>query len=181
MDSSIDSLPRTSSVRHLSSWPWCNSKHSAYTTTVLTTDKCSTAEVNAIKGSAVALLAYQISRLEDTTAQLSQSSVVLQPDKRTHAPMDRTSEQRPKVQRDHLGGCLSLTVRNTVCPDTFAGTVARKRLTEAARSLHPLSSTLVFAGVSRQSAYKRHLPNVQNGICDPCIQKYNWLRVPTGP
>jgi hypothetical protein len=55
--------------------------------------------------------------------------------------MDRHSEQAPKVQRDRLGGCLSLTVRNTVCPDSFAGTVARKRLTEAARSLHPLSST----------------------------------------
>ena len=55
--------------------------------------------------------------------------------------MDRHSGQTPKVQKDHLGVCLSLTVRNIVCPDSFAGTGARKRLTEAARSLHPLSST----------------------------------------
>ena len=46
----------------------------------LTTDKRSTPEVNAIEGSAVALLAYQIQRLDD----LAQSAVVLTLDKRTH-------------------------------------------------------------------------------------------------
>ena len=123
-------MPRTSSVRHLSS-------HGATAfnlQTPLTTDKCSTPEVNAREGSAVALLAYQIPRLDDR----AQSAVC---SRLTSVPMDRHTEQAPKEQIDRLGGCLSLTVRNIVCPDSFAGTGARKGLTEAARSLHPLSST----------------------------------------
>ena len=69
-------MPRTNSVRHLSS-------HGATAFNLqapLTTDKCSTPEVNAIEGSAVALLAYQIQRLDN----LAQSVVVLTLDKRTH-------------------------------------------------------------------------------------------------
>ena len=71
--------------------------------------------------------------------------------------MERCSEEAPKVLEDHLGRRLSSTVRNTLCPDSFAGTRARTRLTEAVRSLHPPSSThWSLLGVCGVSCVKAH-------------------------
>ena len=82
--------------------------------------------------------------------------------------MERFSEEAPKVLEDHLGRRLSSTVRNTLCPDSFAGTRARTRLTEAVRSLHPPSSTHWSLLVS----VVFHVSKLTRAALDYCQKRY---------